>query len=634
MDLAGAPDTQRADGIKLPPAPKVEAALAANAFFRFFKSEDPSSIVTPEMIREVPAGTELFKYQDPSDGFYLLLRGHVEVTVSDPVCQKNIAIASFQSGSFFGEFGALDKGRRSGTATTTTGCQLACLPKDLLLDIIGRSKRPELLDFTRNIIDEVLVANKCYVEQAEKAAIGVAAAKMAHDLRNPLTILLISAERISSKATSEEVRRLANEIHLSGRKFSALIDDVMLFSKLQGDNGEETSERAEPTNPVPLSHSGQSLALSPDAIAAFSRNSFFELFSSVRPDTLAHTVELIPLSAGEILFREGDPSSDVYFHLSGGPIEILKAAKNGSEIRIATIESGDFLGYYRMLGLSSRSASARATSDSIVGRCSVDTLKELLDQVDSSDILRFMRHIVRVARIGNSQYARQNRLATLAERTRSFLAQGSPLIGHIDDLTSGMEAAMRDEPPLLDLHKKIGHELGRIRSMLRDIQTCSSGDVALKPAQTDVSSVFDELNQSFASVMESAGITWELAPITRDVVWDQHQIVRVLENLVKNSKEALSASPSGAIRVAAHDLGDWVRITVGDNGPGLPKVIREHLFEMFMSHDKRGGTGLGLAICKSIVEAHGGSISYDRDASEGATFVIELPWSVKSTQSE
>ena len=63
---------------------------------------------------------------------------------------------------------------------------------------------------------------------------------------------------------------------------------------------------------------------------------------------------------------------------------------------------------------------------------------------------------------------------------------------------------------------------------------------------------------------------------------------------------------------------------VSDNGPGVPAEIRERIFEPFFTTRARGN-GIGLSIVKSVVEAHGGSVSTGRLRAGGATFVIDLP---------
>lgn len=109
----------------------------------------------------------------------------------------------------------------------------------------------------------------------------------------------------------------------------------------------------------------------------------------------------------------------------------------------------------------------------------------------------------------------------------------------------------------------------------------------------------------------------------------QVQIEQVLLNLVRNSIEALSSQekPRCLEIQAGHAETDneSIAITVADNGPGLPKEIRERLFEPFTT-TKENGLGQGLAISRSIVRAHGGDIKMiNRQNMDGACFCITLP---------
>ena len=105
---------------------------------------------------------------------------------------------------------------------------------------------------------------------------------------------------------------------------------------------------------------------------------------------------------------------------------------------------------------------------------------------------------------------------------------------------------------------------------------------------------------------------------------DPDQIRRVLINLVDNAIEAMERR--GAVRIASsHDaVNQLVRLTVDDNGPGIPAAEREKLFMPYYS-TKRRGSGLGLAIVRRIVVEHGGSIDVGDNQPHGTRFTIELP---------
>ncbi|MBI2964874.1 MAG: response regulator [Chloroflexi bacterium] len=108
---------------------------------------------------------------------------------------------------------------------------------------------------------------------------------------------------------------------------------------------------------------------------------------------------------------------------------------------------------------------------------------------------------------------------------------------------------------------------------------------------------------------------------------DTHQLDQVFLNILNNSIYALSSSRGhGTITVGVVAVGDRIRITMADDGPGIPEDILSHVFEPFFTTKPAGkGTGLGLSICKSIIEHHGGSIRVDSRSHKGATFIVEIP---------
>ena len=120
-----------------------------------------------------------------------------------------------------------------------------------------------------------------------------------------------------------------------------------------------------------------------------------------------------------------------------------------------------------------------------------------------------------------------------------------------------------------------------------------------------------------------------LPPVRVDV----EQIRRVVINLIDNAVEALgggtapasAGSPATIIVETEHDAANGVvRITVSDNGPGIPAADRDKLFMPYYSTKQRG-SGLGLAIVRRIVAEHGGSIEVGENVPQGSRFVIELP---------
>ena len=117
---------------------------------------------------------------------------------------------------------------------------------------------------------------------------------------------------------------------------------------------------------------------------------------------------------------------------------------------------------------------------------------------------------------------------------------------------------------------------------------------------------------------------------------DPGQIGQVLHNILINAREAMSGG--GAIEVRAenavfpNNLGDAdpeVRISIQDNGPGIPPEVLRRIFDPYFT-TKPGGTGLGLATAYAIVVKHGGHISVESTPGAGTVFTIDLPASLET----
>jgi two-component system sensor histidine kinase SenX3 len=112
------------------------------------------------------------------------------------------------------------------------------------------------------------------------------------------------------------------------------------------------------------------------------------------------------------------------------------------------------------------------------------------------------------------------------------------------------------------------------------------------------------------------------------VAGDELQLVSAVRNLLDN---AVKYSEAGSVVEAGAGLeGDWVELTVRDQGIGIPAKDLERIFERFYRVDRArsretGGTGLGLAIVRHVAVNHGGEILVDSREGEGATFTLRLP---------
>ena len=108
---------------------------------------------------------------------------------------------------------------------------------------------------------------------------------------------------------------------------------------------------------------------------------------------------------------------------------------------------------------------------------------------------------------------------------------------------------------------------------------------------------------------------------------DPTQIQQVLINLVRNAFDAMRDTPPSRriVEIATNSNGDGtICVAVRDYGSGISESTRERLFEQFFT-TKEEGLGMGLAIVRSIIEAHGGSITAENADGGGARFHFRLP---------
>lgn len=111
------------------------------------------------------------------------------------------------------------------------------------------------------------------------------------------------------------------------------------------------------------------------------------------------------------------------------------------------------------------------------------------------------------------------------------------------------------------------------------------------------------------------------------VMMDPHQVQQVFVNIINNARQAIEAhQPRGQITITTETHGDSVRVTIQDNGPGIPEENLAKIFDPFFTTKEVGqGTGLGLSLCYGIIKDHRGTITPRSKPGEGAAFIIELP---------
>jgi two-component system, NtrC family, sensor kinase len=139
----------------------------------------------------------------------------------------------------------------------------------------------------------------------------------------------------------------------------------------------------------------------------------------------------------------------------------------------------------------------------------------------------------------------------------------------------------------------------------------------------DLSELVRDVLAFLAPEMERANVRTELALTSvAPIAIDEDQLRQALLNLCRNAREAMP--DGGRLRLELEDVDGGARLSVSDQGSGIPAEEREKVFDLFYT-TKQHGTGLGLPLTQQIVAAHGGRIECLANAAGGTTFELWLP---------
>ena len=197
----------------------------------------------------------------------------------------------------------------------------------------------------------------------------------------------------------------------------------------------------------------------------------------------------------------------------------------------------------------------------------------------------------------------------------------SVVVGH----AMMLQDEVRD-PEVLRKTKKISDAAERCAKIVKAFLTMARHE-PVRMERTDINEVIDTAVEvaRYGDALGPAEIEMDLDPKIAPICSDADQLTQVVINLLLNAAQAIGDQP-GHIRITSRHDPDGVRITVEDDGPGIPREIRARIFDPFFTTKGVGkGTGIGLAMCHRIVSAHKGRITVDAASAGGARFVIVLP---------
>lgn len=170
--------------------------------------------------------------------------------------------------------------------------------------------------------------------------------------------------------------------------------------------------------------------------------------------------------------------------------------------------------------------------------------------------------------------------------------------------------------------------LGKMVADLERLERAESADPMLDKESVDMLALTRSLCDNFEAEIANKNLRLTVQGTASIISVDKEAMSRIITNLVSN---AVKYSPNGShIRIFVQDSAHDSVLIVEDNGPGIPESELPFIFERFYRADKSrnrgtGGAGIGLAIVKSLVKAHGGTVTAENRQDQGSRFMMTLP---------
>ncbi len=201
------------------------------------------------------------------------------------------------------------------------------------------------------------------------------------------------------------------------------------------------------------------------------------------------------------------------------------------------------------------------------------------------------------------------------------------ILGHATFLREIIDAEHKQQ---MDIIVRNAMKLKSIIDSIADIDNFERGVASIRRRSISIRRVIEEVADSFTEEAKYGEISLRVNMAKDDlhVEGDASKIAIAISNLVKNS--ITFTNPGGHIQISAEEVPGFVKISVADDGIGIPASDLPHIFERFYqveSHLTRrhGGMGLGLSVAKVMIEMHGGRIWAESLEGKGSKFSFLLP---------
>jgi len=266
------------------------------------------------------------------------------------------------------------------------------------------------------------------------------------------------------------------------------------------------------------------------------------------------------------------------------------------------------------------------------GRCLQDEHGNLLETIGVTLDVSAQKQAALQVQVQREEMAHRNRVALMGEMTASFAHEINQPLTAISNKASAarrfLDRGNIDPVLLRELLQEIAADSQRAGEVMRGIRSLVRKETSEQTLLNLNAIISDTVRLVSSDVLNRESVvTTELDPNVPGVQGTLVQIQQVLLNLIINALDAMETLPPTERRVIVStrsDKGDVAEFTVRDFGTGLPKDRPDKVFDHFFS-TKQQGMGMGLPIVRSIVEAHGGTITAENAPDRGARMVVRLP---------
>ncbi|MBA7686730.1 Sensor protein ZraS [subsurface metagenome] len=220
-----------------------------------------------------------------------------------------------------------------------------------------------------------------------------------------------------------------------------------------------------------------------------------------------------------------------------------------------------------------------------------------------------------------------DRLASIGELASGIAHElNNPLTGVIGFAQLLLDRDVPDD--VKEDLKTIYSEAQRTAQVVKGLLTFAREHTPVKQL-VNINSIIEKVRElrAYEQKVSNIKVNTRFTPDLPEIMADYFQLQQVFLNIIINAEHfMIEAHGKGTLTITTEKVGNIIRASFTDDGPGISKDDLGHLFDPFFTTKEMGkGTGLGLSICHGIITEHGGQIYVESELGKGATFVVELP---------